>query len=233
MINHLRDRFFIFRHKGEYRALHDLSRFYVYLLVVWGFYRVLFRFPVWVEEFVLKPLVFVIPVFLKVRREEDSWKKRLGSLGISWKNLFAALAFGLSLGVFYLFVGRLGQFFRFGGIVSNPYGSPLGNPILVLTLAFATAISEELAFMGYLLPRLQRVWKDEWKSATSVALLFAAIHMPILIFSYRYPASLVVGQFLLTFVLGFGNSVLMLRLKNVAAPILSHALWGMAVLLFR
>ena len=233
LVNHLRDRISIFRHKREYTRLHDLFRFYILLLIIWGFYRTLFRFPDWIEELILKPLIFVVPVIVKIKAEGKNWKERLEGVGITWKNLFAALAFGLSLGVFYLFVGRMGEFFRFGGTVGNPYGSPLGNPLLIIVLAFATAFSEELVFMGYLLPRLQKEWKDEWKSTTAVAVMFAVIHMPILIFGFRFPISLIVGQFLLIFILGFGNSILMLRLKNVAAPVLSHALWGIAVLLFR
>src|SRR3989304_3116094 len=107
MLGHIRDRVRIFRHRGEYADLHDLVQFYVYLLIVWGFYRALFRFP----------------VILRIRTDGKTWGERLKSVGITWKNLFAALAFGLSLGVFYLFVGRMGQFFRFGSIGQNPYGS--------------------------------------------------------------------------------------------------------------
>jgi len=233
MIEHLRDRLFIFRNKGKYSALHDLVRFYTFLLVIWGFYRVLFRFPEWVEELILKPVIFLGPVLVMVKNEAKNWKEAIKSLGIMWKNTFAALSFGLSLGVFYLFVGRMGQFFRFGGAALNPYGSPIDSVLLVVVLALATAISEEVVFMGYLLPRFMKIWKDEWKSATVVAVLFAVIHLPILVFGYRFSGSLVLGQFLLTFILGFGNSVLMLRLKNIVAPIMSHALWGMAILLFR
>ncbi len=231
MLGHMRERWSIFRHKGEYATLHDLVSFYVYLLIVWGFYRILFRLPTEVEEFFLKPLVFLLPVAMRIRTDGKNWSERLASVGITWKNLFAGLAFGLSLGVFYLFVGRMGQFFRFGG--ASPYGAVPEQPLTVVLLAIATAFSEELVFVGYLLPRLEHLWKNEWKSATLVALMFGAIHIPILVFSYQFSLPLVIGQFLLTFVLGFGNCVLMLRLKNIAAPILSHALWGMAVLLFR
>ncbi len=233
MLNRLKDKIYIFRHKREIGVVHELLRFWVWLLVIWGFYRVLFRFPVWVEELILKPIVFLVPLYRVLRREEDSWKKRWQSIGVGWKNLFAALAYGLSLGVFYLFVGRMGQFFRFGSDGVNPYGGLVSGVVLTVVLALATAISEEVVFMGYLLPRFKAVWKDEWKSATVVALLFALLHMPILIFSYGYPPALIMGQFLLAFVLGFGNSVLMLRLNNIVAPIMSHALWAMAVLMFR
>lgn len=231
MLSHVRERVSIFKHKGEYATEHDLLQLYVYVLLIWGFYRLIFRFPLEVEEVVLKPLVFLVPVFLRIRTDGKTWAERLNSIGITWKNLFAALAFGLSLGVFYLFVGRMGQLFRFGS--SAPYGNTSDSPVNVILLALATAISEEILFVGYFLPRLHRLWKQEWKVAMMVAVGFAALHVPILVFHYHFPVGLVLGQFLLTFVLGFGNSVLMLRLKNVVAPILSHALWGIAVLLFR
>lgn len=233
MLSNFKDKLFIFRHKREIGEVHKLLRFWVWLLVIWGFYRVLFRFPVWMEELILKPAVFLLPLYRKLKKEQNTWKKRWQSIGVGWKNMFAALAYGLSLGVFYLFVGRMGQFLRFGAEGVNPYGGLVEGVVLTIVLAFATAVSEEVVFMGYLLPRLMKVWKDEWKAASVVALLFALLHMPILVFSYGYPAGLIVGQFLLTFVLGFGNSVLMLRLNNIVAPIMSHALWAMAALMFR
>lgn len=232
MLNHLIDRARIFEHRGEYQRLHDLFRVYVYVLLVWGFYRVLFRLPVAVEELGLKPILFLGLVWWSVRREGLRGGEAWRSVGMAWKNLFAALAFGLSLGVFYLFVGRLGQFFRFGE-VGSPYGASLPEPVTVVLLALATAVSEQVLFMGYLLPRLQHEWKNEWLTTTVVAVMFAVLHLPVLVFYYRLGVAAVFGQFLLSFILAFGNSVLMLRLRNVAAPILSHALWGMAVLLFR
>lgn len=231
MWKHVRERVSIFKHKGEYATEHDLLHLYVYVLMIWGFYRLIFRFPLAVEEVIMKPFVFLLPVFLRIRTDGKNWAERLNSIGITWKNLFAALAFGLSLGVFYLFVGRMGQLFRFGS--SAPYGDTPDNPVNVIILALATAVSEEILFVGYFLPRLHKLWKAEWKVAAVVAVAFAALHLPILVFHYHFPVGLVIGQFLLTFVLGFGNCVLMLRLKNVVAPILSHALWGIAVLLFR
>lgn len=232
MWRHIDERLSIFKHKGEYATLHDLVRLYVYVVIFWGFYRVLFRLPIEIEELILKPLVFVVPVLLRIRTDGKTWTERLESIGITWKNLFAGLAFGLSLGVFYLFVGRLGQLFRFGN-AGAAYGASIDNPVNVIVLALATAISEELLFVGYLLPRLVKVWKNEWWATLVVAAAFGLIHIPILVFSYGLGAGLVIGQWLMLLVLGFGNAVLMLRIKNLAAPVLSHTLWGIAVLLFR
>ena len=34
-----------------------------YLLVVWGFYRFLFKMPEEVEELLIKPIIWLLPVF--------------------------------------------------------------------------------------------------------------------------------------------------------------------------
>ena len=172
MWRHVNERLSIFRHKGEYATLHDLVRLYVYVVIFWGFYRVLFRLPVEIEELILKPLVFVVPVLMRIRTDGQHWGERLASVGITWKNLFAGLAFGLSLGVFYLFVGRLGQLFRFGPAAAGAYGADIANPVSVIILAVATAIAEELLFVGYLLPRLMKLWQNEWVAASIVAMAF-------------------------------------------------------------
>jgi hypothetical protein len=33
-----------------------------YILVVWGFYRLFFQLPSWVEEIILKPLLWIGPM---------------------------------------------------------------------------------------------------------------------------------------------------------------------------
>ena len=229
-------KFKFWREREKYALLHDVLALYTLILVVWGFYRLLFRFPVWVEELFLKPLVFIVPVVYRLlQMKGKSWEERLESVGIVKENWFLGLAFGLALGVFYLFVGRVGLVLRGGGIVGPPAGG-LGavpqQPIAVLGLALATALSEELVFIGYILLRLNEFWKHEWRSVLLTALMFGFIHLPILVFGYRLPMGTVLTQFVLVFLLGVGNGVVMLRVRNLLAPVISHTLWGMAVLLF-
>ena len=68
----------------------------VYLLIVWGFYRFLFKMPDEIEELVIKPLFWLIPVFYLVRKEGQN----LESIGITFKNLFPAVYYALGLGAF-------------------------------------------------------------------------------------------------------------------------------------
>src|SRR3989344_8052758 len=106
-------KFKLWRERGKILELHDVVSVYTTILVVWGFYRLLFRLPEWVEELFLKPVVFLLPVWRRVIKDEPgSLRGRLESLGITNKNLGVATALGLALGVFYLFVGRVGVSLR-------------------------------------------------------------------------------------------------------------------------
>jgi len=232
MVDNLVVKFKLWRERGKILELHDVVSVYMVILLVWGFYRLLFRLPEWVEELFLKPVVWLLPVARRVVKEEhESIKARLASVGVTTKNLGAAVALGLALGVFYLFVGRIGMMARSGQVSAPNLGGMANSPILIIVLALATAIAEQLVFMGYILPRLVEVWQHEWRAAITTAVLFGIVHLPILIFGYQLPLQAVAGQFVLVLLLGLGNSMVMLRVKNVVTPILSHALWGLAVLL--
>src|SRR3989344_632050 len=64
-----------------------------YLLVIWGFYRFLFKLPEEVEELFIKPLLWLTPVIYLVRKERSG----ISSLGISSKNLFPSLYISLAI----------------------------------------------------------------------------------------------------------------------------------------
>ena len=215
----------------KYSLLHDVVWVYTLILVVWGFYRLLFRFPDWVEELILKPIVFIGPVWYRLSREQGkTWRERWVSLGITGKNLPVAVVLGLALGVFYLLMGKLGVMLNSAGVGASGGENNVGIGI-TLGLALATAISEQLVFMGYMVTRLTDFWKNEWLGVGITALLFAVIHVPILVFGYQLPIGVIASQFLLTFFLGMGNGLVMVRTRNLAAPVIAHSLWGVVGLI--
>ena len=71
--------------------LKHLTIYSAYLITVWCFYRFLFKFPDEVEELVIKPIIWLLPVFYIVGRE----KTKLDSLGITFKNLFPSIYLAL------------------------------------------------------------------------------------------------------------------------------------------
>lgn len=222
------DRLILVRERKHLQVWHRVIGFYVFLLFAWGFYRFLSPLPVWVEEVFLKGLVFGVPVFWLVLKKE---KGSLASLGIGAKNLFESVYLGLALGVFFWFFGQLANFLRYRGVLSIHEIQPTSPEFgAFLLLALVTAWWEELVFMGYILQRIAKVVSNEWRAALITSGMFCLMYVPAVLLRGGGVAQLVL-QMILMFMVGLGNSILMLRTRNLAAPILAHALWGAAVYL--
>jgi membrane protease YdiL (CAAX protease family) len=223
ILERLSNQWFLIKEKKHLQVWHRVIGIYTFALVVWGFFRLLSPLPIWIEEVFVKAVVFGLPVFLVVLNKE---KKDLTSLGISTKNFFESVYLGLSLGAFFWFFGQLSNFIRHKGVLTlreiQPTSPEFGGFLL---LALITAWWEELLFMGYILNRLLKVISAEWKVALITSTMFSLVYIPNMIVKGVSIWQMLL-QIILLFSLGLGNSILMLRTKNLIAPILSHALWG-------
>ena len=226
ILEQLRNRWFLVKEHKHLEVLHRVIGFWVYLVLVWGVYRFLSPLPVWIEEIFLKAIIFGLPVFYLVLKKE---KSNLQSLGISAKNLFESVYLGLALGVFFYFVGQVSNFLRYRGVLTvqdwQVTSAELGGFLL---LALVTAWWEELVFMGYILQRMSSVMRHEWKAALATAVMFSLLYVPSLLIRGVTGWQFLL-QMVLLFSLGLGNGILMLRTRNLAAPILAHTLWGAMV----
>ena len=52
------------------KSLKHATAIAAYLLIVWGFYRLMFKLPDEIEELIVKPLVWLLPVFFLLGREK-------------------------------------------------------------------------------------------------------------------------------------------------------------------
>ena len=199
-----------------------------YLIIVWGFYRMLFKLPEEVEETIIKPIVWLIPVIFLVKKE----KANLKSLGITFKNLFPSIYLALGLGILFALEGLIVNFIKYRGM---DFSVNLGENgfFASLFISFATAISEEITFRGYLFTRFQHFFKNELAANLVTTFLWSLIHVPISIFWWELDLSGTLGFLALTMVFGFGASYLFARTKNIISPILLHVLWSWPILLFR
>ncbi|MFC1751276.1 type II CAAX prenyl endopeptidase Rce1 family protein, partial [Pseudomonadota bacterium] len=189
--------------------LHRVTSIYVFVFVVWGLYRLLFRLPEWFEETVLKALVFGMPVMLVVYKLE---KKDWSQLGMVTRGLLSSLYFGLLFGLWLAVLGNIMAFLRDGGVRFNPDMTVAAFGDLML-LGLVTAFWEQLLFMGYFLPRVVKDIGSELAGVALVALMFALLHVPIQV-AQGVELPQIIIRFILLYSLGFGNGVLYLRLKN-------------------
>lgn len=201
----------------------------VYLLIVWGFYRLLFKLPDPIEEILIKPAVWLLPVFYLIKKERVG----LESLGITSKNLFPAVYYALGLGAFFVVEAIVINFLKYGGefnLNANIGESPF---FIALVLSFATAITEELTFRGYVFTRVWKFIGNELYSNLLTSLFWALIHVPITIFVWKLDLSQALVYLFLTTLFGIGSSFVYARTKNIISPILLHVLWQWPIILFR
>jgi membrane protease YdiL (CAAX protease family) len=223
----LTDRFF---HRGRLSIRHVLALF-SFIFVAWGLYRYFPEItPLWVEELILKPLLWVVPTLWLVKKiEGESW----ASLGLVKKNLKPSIYWGIGLGFVFALEGLLTNIFKYRGLnlVTLDY-SPLAF-LGLMAISFVTAFSEELVFRGYIFTRLSRILKNEWLAVFISAIFFALIYLPVVVFVLSYQPVVMLAYLLFVFIYGFASAFVFARTGNLMASILLHIFWSWPIILFR
>jgi membrane protease YdiL (CAAX protease family) len=209
-------------------AIKHATAYAAYLLVVWGFYRLTFKLPEEVDELVLKPLIWLVPLCYLVIKERAS----LFSLGITTKNLFPSLYLVLILGVLFTLVGAVANYIKHSSVnFSANIGE--GSLWIFLGLSFATAISEELAFRGYIFNRVWHAIGNELKANLLTSFMWMLVHLPVVIFWWRLDISSAMVYLVLTTIYSIGAGFVFARTKNISSTVLLHVLWQWPIILFR
>ena len=200
-------------------ALKNATILAAYLLVVWGFYRFLFKLPDEIEELFIKPVVWLLPVLILLRKE----KQGLASLGITGKNLFPAVYFALGLGAFFVIEAVIINFVKYGGL---NFAANIGDkPLLAsLGLSFATAFSVRRPLFLVL---------HECLANLVTSFVWALIHVPVAIFIWKLEVAPAIIYLFLTTLFGVGSAFVFARTKNVFSSVFLHVLWVWPLILFR
>lgn len=209
-------------------VIKNVTIYSVYLILIWAFYRFLFQLPDEVEELVIKPILWLFPVFWFTKKEGFS----ITTLGITFKNLFPSLYLSIGLGTIFVAEGLLTNFLKYGHF---NFGANIGStPIMIsLGLSFATAISEEIAFRGYIFSRLVFTLKNEFGANLIQTILWTLIHVPIAFFVWGYTLPQGIVYLIITAIFGMGSAFIYARTKNIAGSVLLHVLWEWPIILFR
>jgi len=209
-------------------GLKNASLLAAFLLVFWGFYRLIFRLPDEVEELFVKPVVWLLPVLYFLRKE----KKGISSLGFTLKNLFSSVYFSLGLGFVFVFEALLVNYLKYGNF---NFAANIGEKpfFTAFFLSFATAFSEEVTFRGYLFNRVWLALKDEFVANISTSFVWALIHIPVVVFVWKLNLSASILYLFLTTIFGIGSAFVFARTKNIVSSILLHVLWEWPLILFR
>jgi len=204
-----------------------IYQFWAWIIIAWCLYRYAFHFSEPIDEFVVKPLIFVLPVLWYVRIKEG---RELESVGLTLKTHGKSLLISIGFGLVFLGEAIAVNIVKYGHlqVASGGALSSYGLPLLLL-LSLATAFSEELLARGFLFTRMYEVTKKLWTSAIITSLLFLSFHVPILLTTYRYTGMTLILYFLTKLALGIANCFVLSKTKSLIAPILIHVFWNVIV----
>jgi hypothetical protein len=217
-------------HRETLSERHVLALF-SFIFIFWAVYRYFPEcLPTWVEELILKPIIWLIPTFWVVKKIE---KNPLSSLGLTKKNLFPALYWGIGLGIVFAFEGLLANIFKYGGLNTEALNLNPGPFLGSLVLSLATAFSEETLFRGFIFSRLRQIRKNEIFANLISALLFVVIHLPVSVFVLGYSPGLMLVYLMLVFIFGIGSAFVFARTGNLISSISLHVFWSWPIILFK
>ena len=203
---------------------------FCFIFVIWAIYRYFpALLPSWSDELILKPIVWLPPVFFALSK---IGQKDLKSLGITTKNLFPSLYWGIGLGLIFAGEGIITNIFKYRGL--NLTIGQTGNSFLLLFgISIVTAIVEEIVFRGFIFHQLAILWKNEFSASIVSSVLFVIIHLPVGIFALNYTPTALAVYLSLIFFFAFGSAFVFARTKNLASCVLLHLFWSWPIILFR
>lgn len=188
-----------------------LWNYFIYLILIWGSFRYFVRLPEVIEELWFKPVLWLLPLFWW----NMALKEKIVMFGKRWG---MSLGGGFLIGVVYLL------------LLKNRNIASIQFDINLLGVALATAVTEELAFSGFLAGYLEKIRAGKWTNFLIIGLMTAIIRIPILVFIYSATEKEIVGVMLVAIASGMINAWLRVRTGNVAGSIIARLGLNLATL---
>ncbi len=200
------------------------------VLIVWALYRANFKMPDWFDEFLAKPMVFILPVYYYIKTSEK--KSFLASTWFHGKSIVKDIVEGIVIGGVFFASAILAQFMKYHRLMPKlSDGGESGLPIIV-AMAFATAISEEILSRGFVLKRLYEASKNLYTSIFFSSILFFFLHIPILFASGKMGGNMLLVVIMTDMLLSVITSFVYLQRKSLVLPIFIHAFYNLSIILF-
>ena len=216
--------------KQKVSPLQKALNLWAIILIVWSIYRHTFILPEWFDEFIAKPLVFVLPVFYYIKVIEK--KDFLEDIYLKAKLFSSDLVFGCITGVTFFLTAVCATFVKTGNlnfIIKSTSAQPF---YFIVILAFATAISEEILSRGFILKRLYEESGNIISSSFFASILFFFLHVPILFTNTRLTGNMLLLFMATDLILSLINSFLFLQRKSLTLPIFIHAFYNITIIAF-
>lgn len=200
------------------------------ILIIWAVYRAKFKMSEWVDEFIAKPLIFVLPVYYYIRRIEK--KHFLSAIGLKPKTNLQDILTAIVIGAIFATSAIFANVVKYKKFIFFKHSVSPEGLIFMVILALATGVSEEILSRGFVLKRLYEESKNVYTSSFFASILFFFLHVPILFTNLSLSGDLLLMFMATDLILSLVNSFVFLDRKNLVVPILIHAFYNLSVILF-
>ena len=212
--------------KSEVSATQKMLNVWAIVLIIWSFYRVTFQtgLPIWVDEYIAKPLIFLIPIYWFVVKSEK--RSFFSGLGFSKKNMLGDVLFGLGIGAVFVGIAVLTRLIK-----KLPFPSfEISSTSIVWVLStIMAACMEQILSTGFVFKHLSEESKNIVRPLVISAILFFFLHVPVLFGAPTISSSTLIQMLLLNIVVSLTTSVVFLMRKNTVSPILVYALYLLSI----
>ena len=192
------------------------------VLILWSIYRVTFHtdLPIWFDECIAKPLIFLFPVFWYITKFEK--KPFWSGVGLKGKRIVRELLFGLSVGSVFVILAIGVRLMKHGGF---PTFSLAPSSLIWILSTCAAACTEQLLSTGFVFHRLIDESKNMIKPVLLSACLFFFLHVPALFGVEKIANATLIPMIALNVVLSIMTSIVFIMRKNTSAAIVIQALY--------
>lgn len=201
------------------------------ILIVWAFYRSYLKMPIWFDEFVAKPIVFVLPVFYYVIKVDKKNIFEYFFFKTKFSDLVKDFFYGLGFSVLFLITSMAASYFRSGKFVFLGEFPSAPDFFYIVILALATGITEEILSRGFVLRKLYEESKNVLSSTFFASVLFFFLHVPILFANAKITGNMLLIFMITDLLLSMVNGLIFLQRRSLLVPIFIHAFYNIVVAL--
>lgn len=199
------------------------------ILIVWSFYRKEIQMPLWFDEFIAKPSIFILPIIWYIKSQEKT--SIIKGLWLKSQKPIQDIAISISIGFLLVITIIAAKYIKEGGFTGLSIFQP--NDIIFLGLiTVATAISEEIISRGFVVKRLFEDSKNIYTATFAGAGIFLVLHIPSIMTNPHLSGSTLLIVMAMDIFLGLINSFIYLDRKSLLPAILIHTFYNLAILLY-
>lgn len=212
--------------KKEAPKTQKILNIWAIVLIIWALYRAKLSLPPWFDEFIAKPIVFLLPVYIYIKKyEKTTFQDAVSLLPKNiWKELL--LAIGICA---LLFITAFSTSYIKHQTVDLTFLKNINTFIPILLLSLATGVTEEILSRGFILKRLYDESHNVFTSSFVASILFFILHIPILFTMPNLSGNLLIFFMITDLLLSFANSFIFLTRKNLILVILIHAFYNIVI----